>query len=85
MSNGENMQDAETVSKRSIEILDRKGWVKWHCAKLDDTITIVNTRLREIPEDCPVYTIKELRVMANADNPVLIHEAVKLGGVIQPE
>jgi len=78
--------EPEEVSKRSEKFLQDRGWVKWKCSAIDDTITVVNTRLDGgIPRDCPVYSVPELRILANSSNPVLIHEAVKLGGVIGGE
>jgi hypothetical protein len=74
----------EQVSQRSIELLEKRGYVIWKCHELnDECITIVTSRLNGCPKKYPVYTVKELRILCENKNPKLIHEAVKLGGTIE--
>ncbi len=88
--------DAETVARKSTELLSRKGFFYWRCSNLGNDIILVIknggffrdkalaytkelTAKGKLQTPPTVYTMDELHILCDQDNPRLIHEAKKLG------
>jgi hypothetical protein len=79
-------EEADEVGKKSVKLLERRGWVVWKCHELnDDKITIVESRLNSHPTKYPVYTLGELKVLCESAGFKLVHEAVKQGFTVETE
>ncbi len=91
-SNPEIKEDAEVVSRKTLEDLDKKGWCLWRCRILDDqVITVVRDspifrkQLRfsdplRVPASYPVFTVDELHYLAHAEEWTIrmVYESKKL-------
>jgi hypothetical protein len=74
----------DEIGEKSWEIIKAKGWVAWKCRELNgEVIIIVRSNLVQVSEKYPRYTIDELETMCDQDNFKLIHEAKKMGAVIE--
>ena len=74
----------DDIGEKSWEIIKAKGWVAWKCRELNgEVIIIVRSTLVNVSLKYPRYTVDELEVMCDREDFKLIHEAKKLGAVIE--
>jgi hypothetical protein len=72
------------IGEKSWDIIKTKGWIAWKCKELNgEVIIIVRSGLVQVSEKYVRYTINELETLCDQDNFKLIHEAKKLGAVIE--
>jgi len=84
MFTAEQIEVGREVIRKTLDSIEKKGWVMWKCAKLNnDLIVIVGEKnVKGYPSGYPIYTLKEIEMTAGmSPGTIKLIHAAKVAGM----